>query len=150
MKLLSAHRWMLGRLVWAFAAAVLLVWLCASAEPASAAAAHSNASHPLLASHFRPTSASFSFAPFSTAMPPFTPVVHPLPVTAHWSAALLQQLGSALPTNQWWQNLVLTPSNQPVTVSPLSLRVETVDTSRVSAAQAGTAQRQLSIWHCRT
>jgi endoglucanase Acf2 len=92
------------------------------------------------------SSPSAPFAPFATSSPPFARVEHPLPLTAHWAPSLLARLGQgkggALPTNKFWQNFVLKPSNQPVMINPLSVRMEAVDTNNVRILSSEYKQAQ--------
>ena len=71
-----------------------------------------------------------TFAPLSLAVPPYASIVHPLALSPFWAGGLLARTG-AVPTCRWWQNIVLQPPNQPVTISPLSMRIEVVDTNKV-------------------
>lgn len=68
-----------------------------------------------------------SWRPFSTVEPPYPPIEHPLPLTSHWGDSK-----KPYPTNEWWMNLVLQPSNQPVIIAPLAMRIETTDTREVT------------------
>jgi hypothetical protein len=78
-----------------------------------------------------------SFDPISLEDPPYKHVTHPMPLSPYWSPALVERV-KAVPTNRWWQNLVLEPPNQPCTASPLALRIETTSMEEVQThAQEG-------------